>query len=198
LISVTMNRVSGDLDTFVVIADASLQELVFDDDGGGGQNSAIRDFVLPADGAYILIATRYLRSQGTTTGTYQLSVTSGGSAFGEIPPGTLRLNYGTTTTGRIDDNTPEILYAFLGQEGDTITVSMSRADGDLDSVVSILDANLTPLATDDDSGNGQDARIERFTIPSRGVYYIRATRFVSETGLPTRGSFILVLARLQN
>lgn len=198
VVSVTMNRISGNVDPFIVIASETLQELIFDDDGGGGQNAAIRDFVLPADGSYTIIATRYLRSEGTSTGRYSLTVTSEGSVFAGMREGAIRINYGTTMTGRLDDNTPEMLYAFYGQANDAITVSMSRADGDLDSVVTILDSNMTALVSDDDGGNDQDARIARYTLPARGLYYIRAGRFANDSGLPTRGSFMLVLARLQN
>jgi hypothetical protein len=196
IISITMSRVGGELDTFVALADSNLQELISDDDGGGGQNSAIRDFVLPADGIYTVIATRYQRADGATEGRYQLNVTSAGTIFDDAPPGALRIEYGTTVTGRIDDRTPEITYVFYGREGDPITISLSRADGDLDPVVTLTDANGAQLVRDDDGGNGQDARIERYTLPATGVYLIRAGRFVGEDVLPTRGSFILVLARL--
>ncbi len=200
IVSVEMSRASGNLDTFIVLADANLQELIVDDDSGGGQNSAIRDFVLPADGTYYLIATRYQRAQGTTSGGFSLQLSSAGSAFAGAAEGAIRIGYGTTITGRIDDDTTTILYAFYGREGDIITAAMSRADGDLDSFLSVLDANLSPLVSDDDSGTGQDARIDRFTLPATGVYYLAATRFSAgdsgTPGNPTRGSFILVLARL--
>ncbi|MFN8530656.1 MAG: pre-peptidase C-terminal domain-containing protein [Anaerolineae bacterium] len=197
IVSLTMNRVSGNLDTFIALTDATLQELITDDDGGGGQNSAIRDFVLPADGVYTVIATRYQRASGSTEGRYALTVTSAGSAFDGVQPNALRMSYGSTVTGRIDDSAPEVLYVFYGRAGDAITVSMSRADGDLDPLLTLLDANLTPLSSDDDSGSGQDARIERYTLPQTGLYYIRAERF-GGSPLPTRGGYILVLAKLAN
>ncbi len=196
IISLTMSRVGGELDTFVALTDANLQELISDDDGGGGQNSAIRDYVLPADGLYTIIATRFQRTDGTTEGRYQLTVDSAGTIFDDLPPAAVRLDYGTTVTGRIDDTTPEVAYAFYGRAGDAITVSVSRADGDLDPVVTISDVNGAQLIRDDDSGNGQDARIERYTLNETGIYVIRAGRFAGEDVLPTRGSFILVLARL--
>ncbi|MDX2162103.1 MAG: pre-peptidase C-terminal domain-containing protein [bacterium] len=198
IVTLTMRRASGNLDTFIALADSTLREIASDDDSGGGQNSLIRDFVLPADGVYTVIATRYERAQGTTTGRFTLTVESAGSAFDLLRDDALRLSYGSTVTGRIDDSAPDILYGFYGRAGDAITISMSRADGDLDPLLTLLDAALTPLLSDDDSGNGQDARIERITLPTTGIYYIRAGRFTGEGALPTRGSFILVLARLQS
>jgi hypothetical protein len=61
-------------------------------------------------------------------------------------------------------------------------------------VVSILDGTLRSLASNDDS-DGQNSRIDRFTLPATGLYYIRASRFSGEGRPPTRGSFILVLAQ---
>ncbi len=196
LITITMSRAGGSLDTFVALADTNIAELITDDDGGGGQNSAIRDYVLPRDGRYIVIATRYQRAEGVTEGRFTLTVTSAGNIFESLVEGAFRLSYGSTITGRIDDEAPEILYAFYGNESDAITISMSRADGDLDPLITLLNADLVPLVSDDDSGNGQDARIERYTLPATGVYYIRAARFSGDNELPTRGNFILVLARL--
>lgn len=196
IVSIAMSRAGGSLDAFVVLADSDVSELVSDDDGGGGQNSAISDFVLPRDGRYLVIATRYQRAEGTTEGRFTLTVNTSGNIFDDLVTGALRLSYGSTITGRIDDSTPEILYAFYGREGEAITVSMSRADGDLDPLLALLNADRTPLLSDDDSGNGQDARIERYTLPATGLYYISATRFSGSEALPTRGNFILVLARL--
>lgn len=197
LVSVQMNRVSGSVDAFLVIADQNLQELVSDDDGGGGQNAKIDSFRIPEDGKYYIIATRADRSTGTTTGKYKLSFQSLGNAFDGVPEGTQRISYGTTITGRIDGVTPEIQFAFFGTKGDAITISLNRGDGDLDPTLYLLDSNQTVIKQDDDSGGGQNARITRFVLPQSGAYYIKATRFSGTDGNPnTQGSFILVLARI--
>ncbi|MBK8020200.1 MAG: PPC domain-containing protein [Chloroflexi bacterium] len=74
-VTVRMDRRGGDLDSLVIIADAAGRELIEDDDTGGGQNAAIIDFQLPADGVYLVLATRFERNAGTTAGEYELSVT---------------------------------------------------------------------------------------------------------------------------
>ena len=196
LVTVRMNRTGGSLDSYVVIANAGLQELIVDDDSGGGQNAAIEQYIIPAPGTYYIIATRYEREDGTTTGSYRLELQSLGNAFDGVPEGVQRIAYGTTVTGSIDDATPEVLYAFWGVEGDVITVSMNRGDGDLDPVVSILNSDQRAVVSDDDGGSGQNARIDRYVIPVTGTYYVRAARYSGDTGSPdTRGSFVLVLAR---
>jgi hypothetical protein len=198
LITARMTRSTGSLDAFLIIADANLQELTSNDDTGSSQNAAIESFVIPADGRYYLIATRLDRSEGTTSGGYKLDFQSLGNAFDGVPTEAQRISYGTTLTGRIDDQTPQVLYAFHGLEGEAITVSVNRGDGDLDPVVEILGSDQVALVSDDDSGGGQNARIARYVLPSTGLYFIRAGRFSGDAeGNPnTRGSYILVLAQI--
>lgn len=196
LITVRMTRAGGNLDAFLVLTNAGLQELATDDDGGGGQNAKIEGFLIPADGTYYILATRFDRDAGKSTGSYRLELQTLGNAFDNVAPDTQRISYGTTITGRLDETTPEMLFSFWGTEGDVITVSLNRGDGDLDPVVSILNEDMTPITSDDDGGGGQNARIPRFQIQRTGLYYIRAARFSGEVGNgDTRGSFILVLAR---
>jgi hypothetical protein len=196
VVTVRMNRPGGALDSFVALLNAGLQELASDDDSGGGQNALIQSFVLPADGIYYVLATRFQREDGVTTGRYQLELAYEGNAFEGAAPEILRLSYGSTMTGRLDAQTPQITYAFLGQQGDAITVSMNRTDGDLDARVAILDSQFREIASDDDSGGDQNARIDRYTLSETGVYYIQASRFSGADGNPnTSGSFILVLAQ---
>ncbi len=73
-VSIRMNRAEGELDSFVALAMAEGRELVSDDDGGGGQNSLITNFTLPADGLYLIVATRFQREAGETTGNFTLEL----------------------------------------------------------------------------------------------------------------------------
>lgn len=72
VVTIRMSRMGGDIDPLIALADVTGRELVEDDDTGGGQNSLIQDFRLPADGTYLILATRYQRAEGTTTGDYEL------------------------------------------------------------------------------------------------------------------------------
>ncbi len=200
IITIRMSRgATGILDSFVVLANTGLVEMVADDDAGGGQNALIDQYRIPETGTYYIIATRFDREAGTTSGEYRLELQNLGNAFDDVSADTARISYGTTVTGRIDAETPEQVYAFWGVEGDTITVSMNRGDGNLDPVVSILNSEEQVVSNDDDSGGGQNARISEYTIPETGTYYLRATRYSGDTGpTNTEGSFILVLARRFN
>lgn len=197
IINVKMTRTSNSLDAFLALTDENLQELTSDDDGGGGQNAQINSFRIPSTGKYYVLATRLDRNDGTTAGNYRLELQGLGNAFDGVPEGMQRISYGTTITGRIDETAPEVLFAFFGQQGDAVTVSLNRGDGDLDPAVEILDSEQNVRAADDDTGGGQNARIARYILPASGLYYVRATRFSGSDGNPnTQGSFILVLARI--
>jgi hypothetical protein len=199
IVSIRMSRgATGALDSYLILTDAGLVELVNDDDSGGGQNALIDQYRIPANGTYYIIATRFEREAGQTTGAFRLEFQSMGNAFEEIAEGVERIAYGMTITGRIDDQIPEWRYAFWGVEGDVITVSMNRGDGNLDPVVSLLNSDQNLMISDDDSGGGQNARIGEFRIPVTGTYYVRAARYTAEGEAPTEGSFVLVLARRFN
>lgn len=197
LITIRMERTSGLLDAYLILANAGLQPIFEDDDGGNGKNALIRQYRLPADGPYYIIATRFEGPNGTSNGGYRLQLESNGNAFDGVPPHIPRMEYGTTITGRLDDSTPETLYAFWGRSDDPITISLNRTDGNLDTVIELLDDEQVRLVRDDDSGGNQNARIERYTLPYTGLYFIRAKRYEGANGNPnTTGSYILVLARL--
>jgi hypothetical protein len=200
IVTVRMSRgPTGALDSYLVLADAGLSELTNDDDSGGGQNALIDQYRIPSTGTYYVIATRFEREAGQTTGAFRLEFQSLGNAFEEIEVGVERIAYGMTITGSINDETPEWLYAFWGVEGDVITVSMNRGDGNLDPIVSLLNGDQNLMISDDDSGGGQNARIGEFRIPVTGTYYVRAARFTEEDAAAnTEGSFVLVLARRFN
>lgn len=190
VITVTMERVSDNIDTLIVIADSALNELIEDDDGGEGQNSRLQDFRIPAGGTYYIIATRYERDFGSTTGRYTLRLDAAGSAFEDVPADVLRISYNTTLTGSIDDVTPDVLYAFYGAAGDVVSLTLIRTDGNLDPLLELLDANQARLRLDDDSAEAQNARIDDYVLPASGVYYVRAARF---DGSETSGSYALTL-----
>ena len=81
-------------------------------------------------------------------------------------------------------------------QGDTLTSTVTRSEGSLIPALALLDADQRVLS----SGTSEDtltARIERFTLPRTGIYYLRVSR-AEPPADPTSGSFILVLAELFN
>jgi hypothetical protein len=82
---VTINMTSGTVDSFLKLLGPAGAQLDDDDDGGGGQNSLIGLYLLPANGTYTIVATRYQGSSGSSTGNYQLSL-AGNRGNQVVPP----------------------------------------------------------------------------------------------------------------
>ncbi|MBN1564177.1 MAG: PPC domain-containing protein [Anaerolineae bacterium] len=75
VITIEMGRTTGNLDSLVTLYDSDRKQIAFDDDGGGGEkDSLIERFVLPRDDMYILVASRFEREDGETSGAYMLSL----------------------------------------------------------------------------------------------------------------------------
>ncbi len=81
-ITVTMERLDGDLDPYLIIMDNFGNDLVFNDDaetqvGGSSLNAQIAGFVAPGDGTYVIRATRYFQAGGSSAGSFQVRVEGG-------------------------------------------------------------------------------------------------------------------------
>ena len=198
LITINMARGgSGDLDSFLILADAKFTPLTDDDDSGSEfQDSRIADFRIPAAGRYHIIATRFERSQGATAGEYALRLDIADDPLVDIPEGTVSLSYGSTITGKISADNEQDLYVFYGRQGEVVNISMTRLDGNLDAYLQLLDATQEPVTSNDDrAGNDQNALINNFALPATGTYYIRARRYFGADGNSnTAGSYVLVLS----
>ncbi len=197
LITISIDRDdSGDLDSFLYLTDSGFTPLAEDDDSGEGQNARIIDFRIPADGKYFIIATRFDGNIGTTSGPYQLSLELLDDPFAGVPPGTVSLDYGTSVTGQINADNQADTYAFYGRQGEVVSISMTRVDGDLDALLELLNgAQEVVTRNDDRAANDQNALIDHFALPATGTYYIRARRYAGTDGnADTVGSYVLVLA----
>jgi hypothetical protein len=190
IFTIRMSRINGNIDAYLSLLNAGVQELVNNDDiVEGNQNSQIAEYRIPADGTYYVLATRFDGLAGDTTGRYRLELVSVGNAFDSVIEGAGRMVYGTTYPARLDKSTPVALVAFYGVQGDVITASVNRSDGDLVPTLDLLDDRQTVLATND-PGTDESVRIERVTLPRTGLYYLQV-----KAGEGTKGGFILSLAR---
>jgi hypothetical protein len=201
IITITMDRTSseGQLDTYLILTNAGFEPLIENDDSGGGTNSRIIQYRIPAAGQYNIIATRFERSEGETTGEFSLTLQDDGFAFDGVAENIPHLLYGTTLQDTISEETTELLYAFWGARGDVVTITMNRTTGNLDSVLEVLDDDESRMLRDDDSGGNQNAAIERYTLTYTGIHYIRASRYEgSGRDSNTTGGFNLSLVRILN
>jgi hypothetical protein len=183
-----MQRTEGNLQTFVLLLDVSLNEVA----RAGGTNpldrARIIGYTLPEDGQYYIMAARNEFSEGETAGDFELTLSGrpgvGGSELLEIA-------YNIERTGAINDAIPVESFVFEGQEGDVISIRMDATSGDLDPLVTLfLDGKQ--IAFDDDSGEGKNAAVIDFELPEDGLYQVEAARFDRDQG-QTSGSYVLVL-----
>ena len=201
VVTIEMLGLSGNLDSYLVVYDAypSQNPLTYDDDSAGNANAMIASYSLPYTGYYYIVATRYGRETGSSTGNYQLSLSAGGS----VPPvvgGTSgqqggELVYGSVVTGAVTTAVSETVYSFYGQAGNVVTIEMLGLSGNLDSYLVVYDAypSQNPLTYDDDSAGNANAMIASYSLPYTGYYYIVATRYGRETGSST-GNYQLSLS----
>ncbi len=112
-VTIELSQIDGDLDSFLMLQDASGNQLAFNDDATGAEtdtDSRIANFRLPATGVYTIVATRFRGAEGTSSGSFELrltmavlentrqipvtleaqhsgSVSDGGSTFRQVFPG---------------------------------------------------------------------------------------------------------------
>lgn len=186
---VTITLTSDDFDTYLYLLDANGFELVFDDDGGGGVNSQIAAFTLPADGMYTVVVDSYdhANMEVVAVGSYTLSL-SGDTAV--VPIASESIDLGEIVTGFMDGVAIE--YAFSATTGDLVTITLESDD--FDSYVTLRDASGMDLMYDDDSAGDLNSRITAYSIPNDGVYTIVVDSYSHATGGdPVSGNYTLTL-----
>lgn len=209
---ISMSRAGGDLDSYLYLLDATGQLLYEDNDSGGQNGDARIAYTLPADGEYLIIATKLDQNQGVSSGSYLLDLLSNSPPppVVETPEAVLpaefvdapQMAYGDQVTGELSDITFLDLYVFSGSEGDTVTIRMESQNSDdpngLDPYLVLLDDQLIPLIDNDDilQGQNRDSLIE-YTLPRTGYYGIVAARFDQEQGT-SEGPYLLTLESQQN
>lgn len=112
------------------------------------------------------------------------------AATGQAQEAARPMEYGQTVEGNLDKSAPSALYAFRGQQGDAVVITM---DGnDFDAYLNLIAADESELAWDDGSLD-PDAHIGPYVLPETGEYQVRAA---SVSGSDT-GSYVLRVEKLE-
>ena len=109
-------------------------------------------------------------------------------------PGARAISYGQNRAGTLSDANYFDDYEFRGSAGDVITITMDRrmySIGNLDPMLRLYDSSGRGLTENDDGGDGNNARINRYRLSRTGRYTIHALRY----GSGQAGSYILRLRR---
>lgn len=208
----TITLTSEDFDAFLTLLGPDGEELVSDDDSGGGTDARIADYTLPVDGLYTIVVDSYNR---ISTGQYRLSVTGTvritPTPSLTLPPVTLitatpqpatldaptvepppaeavPISPGDTVTGTLTRQQITMPYRFEGRAGQLVTITL--ISDDFDAFLTLLDEDGEVLITDDDRAGDLNARIDSFPLPADGVYTIIASSYNNAS----LGDYILILA----
>jgi hypothetical protein len=152
------------LDPYLELYDGNENLVAYDDDASQDTNSPlILDFPVPASGTYYIHALTY-----SGEGDYALLL-----EVADEPSGGGAIQYGETVEGALA-GWGQHEWVFKGQEGDVVTIAMSAANEELDCYLELYAPDDILLTDDDDSGEGFDALIEYYELPSSGDYCILA------------------------
>lgn len=198
LISLTMNRISGDLDPVLILADAQGNTLLINDDDPafpGTLDAAITDWRVMQSGSYLVAAMRFGGAAGRTRGGYSLSLSRvPPEALGGSPERAILLDEGTVGSGVIDRDSVRRYYLVEARSGDTLSIEATRTSGNLDPTLELRAPDGRPLTAHDAGVRGRNARITAFTAPIDGLYLVIVSRFNGDEGRST-GGYTLTVAR---
>lgn len=204
-VRITLEAAPGsELDCYLELQDANGGVVAANDDIDPGviRNSEITA-ELPADGEYVVIASRYVGPDADiTSGGFRLSLKvldEQALAASGVSDEVVLMAYGDTEVGEINDTRFLLFYVFNGTAGDVVTVEVSGLTGNLDSVLHLYQssgAGWIEIASNDDSPRGgtYDARLENVILPVTGKYLIAISRYGLERE-NTFGTFSLTLTK---
>ena len=154
-----------------------------EDEAGGYSTDARFFFVAPEKGIYYLDVGGYDGEYPWAEGTYRVSLTEIADDAGADTATQRTIAVGETVTGAIDyDGDRDWLAVVLSADA-TYRIDVKGAEatdsgGTLENpVLTVYDAdgNVIPIATDDDSGVGANARLAAFSPETDGTYFIEAS-----------------------
>ena len=180
-----------------MLADENLQELSSSDTGD------LSGVQAPSDGTYLLITASAPVTEVQPEDdprTLTLTLIDSSAAPAPVADGPRTLSYGEAADGVIDDERVSQFYAFNGQAGDRVRITMEATAGsDLDCYVELQDENGAVIGANDDIDPGvvRDSRIVA-NLPADGTYTVIASRYVGPDAPTTSGEYRITLDRVDD
>lgn len=179
--AVSIDAVGQGVDTYLVLADASATNLAEHDDISTDNLNAHIDFVLPANGQYLIGVFGY------SAGPFTLTLNRQESGSPNVPV-TNQQPIGDTVTGTIDNTAPSKEFSLTGvPAGATITIDVRATSGDLDTYVALV-LNGQSVAENDDIEQGNTNSYLEYQQAAAGDYTVVVTRYGGSDG-KTQGNF---------
>jgi hypothetical protein len=178
----------------VLLLDDSGQELYRGYVDYTGAQATIERYTLPGEGQYTVRVTRDGDKDGATTGSYAFTVTLDGSGEGSplLAESAGTLTAGTPATGVIDGARWMNTWTFSGQEGQAVTMAVTRTDGTLVPHLEILDSDGVSETSAYPDDTMATAQIEAYTLPYTGEYQIVVSRDSGQDGYTSGGYSLTV------
>lgn len=184
---------SSEVDSLILVGrhgDGPFEPVAIDDDSGGGADAKLR-LALPDDGELLVRATAMRKQLGAYTLVARPFVVP-------PPPTPRRLAVGRAVEATLADDDAfddrdrrYHLWAFTGDAGDIYAVTMGSGMADALLELGRLEGGVfTPIASDDDGGEGTNARLA-LALPESGRWVVKAT-----TATPRLGPYSLRLERI--
>ncbi len=174
-------QLNGALDTYLRVYDANGNLIAENDDADDTLNSAL-DVTLEA-GTYYISAGSYADSE---TGDYSVSVQA--TTLGDPDPDTPPFDDAqqvdlvdnrARVNGRLRNAGDDAIYSFTA-DADGEMILTARGRGDLDTVLTVFDADGNEVAFNDD-WRGTDSRV-RLNVQAGETYYVRVSGFADSVG----------------
>lgn len=205
-VTLTATATSGDLDTYLAIFDEDFTTALAENDDITDSNTNSRiTYRLPQDGRYIIGVTRFGLEDGTTSGSFALTldIKDPNTPTDTNPdalnicesPNSRTIAIGQSQSGTITDDAFVIGFCIEVNAGDVLVVETEATAGDLDTKVLISDPTFEEIfAENDDIALDNSNAALTFTVPFDGEFVIAVTRFEEREGR-TSGDFDVRLLR---
>ncbi|MBL8133395.1 MAG: PPC domain-containing protein [Anaerolineae bacterium] len=135
---------------------------------------------IPRSAPYIVRVTNLNPEE---TGGFSLRLTSVPADVAAFAP--RQIAYNSQLEGEITTGQPLEYFRFSGKTDELVTISQTRLESALDAFLILMDSDLNELASNNDAGVEQDARITQYRLPKDGAYLIVASRAGMEQGATT-------------
>lgn len=183
--TVTIDMVSNEMDSFLVLMAPDHEDVfIQDDDSGGGYNPRI-SLALPYTATYLIFANAVAKGE---TGRYQIRATARGAAPAQLEGALLR-HQGRLGPGDpvLDDGTYFQQFSFRGQRGETVHLILQSPD--FDTYLVLIDDQGEVLGENDNANpHTTDSEIV-VTLPRNGQY----TAVVNAYNQAMPGRFVLTV-----
>ena len=170
-ITIVVSPLDTNMDMDVWLLDPEAQTLVMVDDFLSGQPETI-DFVLPANGRYIVLVREFFGEPGDYEISLQLNDESE-TVIGGI------ITYGETVTGTVEPG-KRVEWTFSGQNGDVINVTLRPSNLSRDLVFSLVDPGGNIVLNVDSALAGLPERLIAYSLTADGEWVIVIQEFFNE------------------